>query len=119
MSPPVVINEFLTANVTSLTTRIRADETSGYGEVMAPDWIELHNTTQASFDLSGYHLSDSKHNPTKWTFPAGTTIDANDYLVVYASGESIDDPSLDFAGKLHTNFKLRPDGEHLALTDPI
>ena len=116
--PNVVINEFLTANVTSLTTRIRATESSEYSSVMAPDWVELYNQTSNEMDLSGYHLTDSINQATKWTFPSGTTIEPNGYLVVYASGNSITNTMLDLSGKLHADFKLRPDGEYLALTDP-
>ena len=46
------------------------------------DWLELYNSGAAAFDLSGYHLSDKQTNPTKWAFPAGTTIAAGDHLLV-------------------------------------
>src|ERR1051325_6592766 len=33
------------------------------------DWIEIYNPQVASFDLSGYYLTDNETNPTEWQFP--------------------------------------------------
>jgi hypothetical protein len=60
-------------------------------EVMAhsnagPDWIELHNTTDDTIDISGWFLSDNDRdepNLMKYRIANGTTIYANDYLVFY------------------------------------
>lgn len=73
------------------------------------DWIELYNPTSNSINISGYYLTDSKADTTKWSFPNGTTISAGDYLVVYADGVN---------SGLHTNFKLSSAGETLRLYDP-
>lgn len=72
------------------------------------DWIELHNSTGSSMDLSGYYLTDSKSDTTKWQFPNGTTIGVNGYLVVYADKANVN---------LHTNFKLSSAGETIRLFD--
>ena len=40
-----------------------------YTNGAAYDWVEIHNTGKKAVDLSGYYLSDSKKNPTKWAFP--------------------------------------------------
>jgi hypothetical protein len=77
------------------------------------DWIELRNPTAAAVDLSGWHLTDEQDEPTKWTFPAGTSIPAGGYLVVACSGRNIAAPSA--GGMLHTNFSLNSNGEYLAL----
>ena len=45
------------------------------------DWIELANPTQATFDLNGWTLSDEK-NDHVFTFPKGTTLKPNSYLVI-------------------------------------
>lgn len=63
----VCINEFLT--------------TSNFGGI--DDWIEIYNRSQTDYDLSGCFLSDGRMNNTKWTFPAGTILEPNDYLVIY------------------------------------
>jgi len=49
----------------------------------APDWIELHNTTDANIDISGWFLSDNDDDLTKYEIAPSTTIDANDYIVFY------------------------------------
>jgi hypothetical protein len=77
------------------------------------DWIELKNTSATTVDLGGWQLTDDDAEPAKWTFPAGTSIPANGYLVVACSGRNVTSPGA--GGMLHTNFSLNSDGEHLAL----
>lgn len=116
---PIFISEFLVANATGQETRVRTEPDGRFrGDALTPDWIELYNTTDADFDLGGYHLTDSSNNKTKWAFADGTVIGPGEYLIVYASRLSISDPALDETGRLHTNFKLQPEGEYLALTSP-
>ena len=98
------ISEFMAANDTTL-----ADEDGNFS-----DWIEIHNRNTSPFDISGYHLTDDTANLQKWSFPPGTILAGNEYLVVFASGN--DTP--DSAGNLHTNFSLRTSGEYLALVAP-
>ena len=79
-----------------------------------PDWIELENVGTSSVNLGGWYLTDSANKPTKWQLPSPTTLGAGQRLVVFASGK---DRAV--AGKrLHTNFKLKSDGEYLALLTP-
>lgn len=114
----VMINEVLTSNGTDLSTRVRIDAGSAFVSLpITPDWIELHNDAGTAFDLSGYHLTDNNERPTRWEFPAGTSVPANGHLVVFASGENTNDTALDETGRLHTNFVLSSSGEYLALTD--
>ncbi|MCC6233988.1 MAG: CotH kinase family protein [Verrucomicrobiales bacterium] len=51
-----------------------------------PDWIELHNPTDAQVDLSGWGLSDDPSRPRRWVFQSAA-IPPGGFLVVYASGE--------------------------------
>jgi len=60
----------------------------------------------------GNFLTESKKNPTKLKFPSGTTIKANNYLIVWA-----DEDSTNVSG-LHTNYKLSADGENVVLLSP-
>lgn len=78
------------------------------------DWIELFNSGPDAVDLTGWTLTDQEDEINKWTFPAGTTISPNGYLVVLA-----DDPDAPIAGAtyLHTNFNLGTNGEFLGLYD--
>ncbi|NUN68084.1 MAG: CotH kinase family protein [Bacteroidetes bacterium] len=94
----VVINEFAADN-DSLT------DPAGEAE----DWIELYNTASRTIDLGGMFLSDDYLTPAKWKFPAGTTIPANGYLVVWADEDSGQ------AG-VHAKFKLSKSGERIVLS---
>jgi len=98
-TPVVVINEFVAANNNGLT-----DNTNEF-----EDWIELHNTSASSVDLTGWTIADS--NDT-FTF-AGFTMPANGYRVIFASG----DTSRTVGNELHLPFKLSADGEPLILRD--
>lgn len=98
----VVINEVQASNDTTLP-----DEHGVYS-----DWAELFNAGDEAVDLSGWGFSDSKSNPYKWTFPAGTTIQPGGYLIVICDGT-------DARGAyLHAGISLSADGETLTLTDP-
>ncbi len=43
-------------------------------------WIELHNTSNATFDLSGFHITDDRRDLVRATLPAGTSIPARGFL---------------------------------------
>jgi CotH kinase protein/Lamin Tail Domain/EF hand len=75
------------------------------------DYIELYNVTDTPIDLSGMHLSDDPQAPRKWRFPEGTTLNAGQYLVVWA------DEKPDASNGLHANFKLSSKGETVLLVD--
>ncbi len=55
-----------------------------------PDWIELFNTTNGPVDLSGCGLSDDIRKPYTYTFPAGTTIGAGEYLLLWCMPEAVE-----------------------------
>jgi hypothetical protein len=97
--PPVVINEFMADNDTL---------TAPAG--LKADWVELRNTTSSAVSLAGMYLSDTRNNPAKWQFPAGTAIPANGYLVVWAYDTT-------FTGALHASWSLSGGGEHLRLSN--
>ncbi len=98
----LVISEFVANN-----------ESLEDGDGNTPDWIEVHNDAATAVDLSGYHLSDNETLLQKWTFPEGTILGAQEYLVVFASGQVGDS-----AGNLHANFSLTAGGEYLGLIEP-
>jgi hypothetical protein len=74
------------------------------------DWIELYNNTGQAIILENLYLSDDYTNPTKWQFPAGTVIEADGYLIVWA------DDDVGQAG-LHATFKLSGSGERIILSN--
>jgi hypothetical protein len=97
----IVINEVMPQNSSYV-----ADQNGEYD-----DWIELHNNSSLSFDISGYYLSDKKSDLSMWKIPAGTTISGNGYLVFWIDKDSTQ------AG-LHTNFKLSASGEKVLFITP-
>lgn len=100
----VVISEFQASNDSTLT-----DDDGDF-----EDWIELYNAGDTTVDIGGLHLTDDANEPTKWTFPSGTLIDSDSFLVVFASGKDRLDGT-----NLHTNFKLGASGEYLGLFDAV
>lgn len=80
----------------------------------SPDWIEVHNPNAFPIALDGWSLSDDPLQTQRWSFPAGTTLAADDYLLVFASGKDRNDPN----AELHSNFRLSAAGEYLALVTP-
>jgi hypothetical protein len=113
----IQINEVLAAND---TTNPDNTDFADYA-----DWIELHNTTNQSKSLNGYYLTDDLTLPARWPFPAGATIPANGYLLVWADGFDAGpgerhvrtaSPWDSFTTRrYHTNFKLGSAGEAVGL----
>ena len=95
----VVINEVLARNDSAVNH-----------EGTFPDIIELYNASASSVDLSGLRLTDDLDDPNKFTFPAGTTLAAGAYRVVFANNP-------DGTSGLHTGFGLDQDGDELYLLD--
>jgi len=115
-SADLVISEFMADN----------DSTLLDGDGNRSDWIEIHNTSSSEVDLTGWYLTDDPNDLRRWQFPS-VSIPANGFLMVFASGQDVDD-YVDSLGYLHTNFKLSrndadqhesvllvmPDGETIA-----
>jgi len=97
----IVINELMPVN--------NATVTDNYGQF--DDWIELYNLSGSETDLSGYYLSDSKNNLSKWQIPQGTFIQGSGYLIIWADKDTTQ-------MGLHTNFKLSSSGENVVLSKP-
>jgi len=95
----LVVNELMASNA----------ETAADQDEEFDDWIELFNRTGSTIDLTGYFLSDNSNNPQKWQFPDGTSIGANDYLLIWADGDTLQ-------SGLHANFKLSASGEQVVLS---
>ncbi|MEO8428601.1 MAG: lamin tail domain-containing protein, partial [Verrucomicrobiota bacterium] len=65
-------------------------------------WIELHNTGTTAISLSGYYLANNYTNLTQWGFPAHATINAGQFMVIWADGQ----PGQTIPNELHANFRL-------------
>ena len=93
--PSLRINEVMTRNTAGIPDRVGDRE----------PWIEIVNTGPASASLQGLYLTDDPADLTAWAFPAGTTIPAGGFLLLFADGE----PEESGAGELHTSFRLPTD----------
>lgn len=76
------------------------------------DWLELHNKGSEPLSLSGYGLTNNVKNPKKWTFP-DITLGPDEYITVYATGQSSHDTSA-----LEAPFRLSASGESIFLFSP-
>ncbi|MHC4477590.1 MAG: lamin tail domain-containing protein [Planctomycetota bacterium] len=99
---PIVINEFMASNSSTLEDPCEGDE--------FPDWIELYNASALTVDLGQMYLTDNLSSPTKWRIVPGVTIGPWGYLLIWADDD-------DEQGPTHTNFKLRATGEEIGLYD--
>lgn len=108
-SSDVVISEFLAENTVN-NHPLDVDENSEL-----QDWIEIQNRGTTVVDLNGWSLTDDRDVPFKWVFPS-VLLSPGQYLLVYASEK--DRRSTSGSSRLHTNFKLNPFGEYLALMNP-
>ncbi len=72
-----LFNEWMARNTGGV-----ADPDSGFA-----DWIELYNPAAAAFDLSGAALFVARDDAVPWTFPAGATLPAGGYLVLWSRAD--------------------------------
>ncbi len=78
------------------------------------DWIELHNQGSEEIDLTNWSLTDDEDDPSKWSFPDGTSIPASGYLVVMADNPENPIPAAHY---LHAAFRLSSRGDYIGLFD--
>ena len=107
---PLIINEFLASNDGGYSNFPNPNQVPG----LTDDWIEILNVSSSPISLDGWFLTDDAGDLSLWPFPAGTTIEAGGFLLVYASGDDVPDAN----GNLHSNFRLSAGGEYLALVRP-
>jgi hypothetical protein len=97
----VVINEIMSVNSNTVK-----DQNGEYD-----DWIELYNLSDTIVDLSGYYLSDSKSDLSKWSIPPGTNIQPDSSIIIWADADTLQ------LG-LHANYKLSSTGETVVFLTP-
>ena len=73
---PIQINEIMSSNQSYLDANLRSS-----------DWIELWNSSAEDVDLSGMRLSD-RADSGGYLFAEGTTLAANQYLVIRCDGDA-------------------------------
>ena len=90
--PTLWINEVQTDNLSGIL------DSAGRRE----PWIEIYNAGTNAVVLTNLFLSHDYANLTSWAFPASTTLDAGQFLVVFCDGE----PAQTTNNELHTSFRL-------------
>jgi len=105
LSGQIVINEYSASNLEFIKDSFNKTE----------DWVELYNTQDSDIDISGWYLSDKDDNLQKWQFPAGTSIAAKGFLIIFCSGKDGN-----YNGEYHSNFKLTQTSgdDKILLSDP-
>jgi hypothetical protein len=92
----VKINEILALNASYIV------------ESSTTDWVEFVNTSSSPVNISGTSLTDDDLDPTKWSFPPGTIIPANGYLLVAFDPDRA--ASIELEPYLNTGFGLTSQG---------
>lgn len=100
--PEIWLNELQADNVTGITDNAGDHD----------PWVELYNAGPSAFSLNDYYLTADYTNPTNWAFPAGLSIPAGGFLVVWCDGE----PGETAAGAPHTDFILPSSVGQVGLT---
>jgi hypothetical protein len=68
------------------------------------DWIEIYNPADSASGLGNLALGDSVSGGNRWTFPAGTSIPANGYIVIWC--DDLRAASTNNEPALNTGFSL-------------
>src|SRR5258706_5842739 len=100
--PLLWLNEVQPYNLTGITNRAGQH---------AP-WIELFNSGTNAISVSEFFLSDNFNNLVKWQFPPGSVINAGQFVLVWADGQS----GQTTATEWHTSFRLPATNGVLALS---
>lgn len=82
------------------------------------DWIEIVNSDDHSFNLSGYGLMDEGTLDSPCSFAEGTVIDVGEIFIVWADDSGTMDNQANINSPFHCNFKLSKDGESIYFIDP-
>ncbi len=75
-------------------------------------WLELAHLGASPLPLTGWYLSDSFSNLTRWAFPAGAALAPGEYKLVWADGQS----GQTTGPHWHTLFRLQPTGGVVVLS---
>jgi hypothetical protein len=99
------LNEFMAWNGNAVT--------NAAGQVS--DWVELYNPNGTDWPLSGMGMGDASVPERRWSFPAGASVPAHGYLVVWFDGSAPASTVLEPV--LNSGFGLSRRGGELALFD--
>jgi hypothetical protein len=97
----VSINEWMAGNTHTLVDPVGGKYS---------DWFELYNYGTNTASLNGYYLTDTLTNQLKYAIPAGYTIPAHSFLLVWA-----DSKNTNGTPDIHASFKLAKSGGSIGL----
>jgi len=103
--PPLWLSEVQPQNAGTLTDNAGDND----------PWLEIYNGGASALSLDGWFLADNYSDLAQWTFPADTTINPGQYLLVWADGE----PGESTGANLHTSFRLNPANGSVALSRTV
>lgn len=66
----------------AITELVAVNSGSYTNELGTPDWFEIHNFTKAAVDISGWQVKNINDGSLTYTFPEGTILEADGYLVI-------------------------------------
>jgi hypothetical protein len=92
---------------------IAINEILAHSHDLAPDWIELYNTTGDEISIGGWYISDSASDLKKYRIAEGETIGAYSYKLFYEDvhfGQFSSDP-----GRI-TGFAFSENGDEMYLS---
>ncbi len=90
--PPLWLNELQAQNLTG--------PQDNFGQ--RDPWVELHNSGPTPITLTNFYLTDSYTNLTRWAFPAGATLSAGEFKLVWLDGQ----PAQTSGAHWHTTFAI-------------
>jgi len=99
--PRLWLNEVLPNNTIGVTDR--------FGD--RDPWVEIYNGGATTLSLNGFYLANQYTNLTQWAFPAATSINPGQFLVVWLDGE----PGESISSELHTSFRINSTTGSVAL----
>ncbi len=96
---------------------IRINEILTHSEPPQTDAIEFFNPTTEPIDMGGWHLTDDRSQPRRWTFPGGAIIPPGGFLAVY-QGHYQGETLLVAEDEFGSAFALDALGEEVYLFSP-
>jgi hypothetical protein len=81
-----------------------------YGEF--DDWIEIYNSSESPVWIDDIYLTDDFDEPLKWKIDGPHKMQPGSFLIIWMDGQSLQ-------GVFHAPFKLKFEGEQVAITQII
>jgi hypothetical protein len=78
-------------------------------------WVELHNSGPTPITLTNYYLTVTYTNLTRWAFPAGATLNAGEFKLVWLDGQ----PAQTSGAHWHTSFAISAPTGSVALVQVV